>query len=120
MNSRRGGQLYCFALGVIAVLGQAPFHLWFITIVCLACLVARLKLARKRDKPNILGFSDSFCFAFGYFISGTYWIGSAFIARGARIYTNYAVYGYSPKFNIGFFLGLSRSFILQNSKKLSC
>ena len=68
MNSRRGGQLYCFALGVIAVLGQAPFHLWFITIVCLACLVARLKLARKRDKPNILGFSDSFCFAFGYFI----------------------------------------------------
>lgn len=84
MNSRRGGQLYCFALGVIAVLGQAPFHLWFITIVCLACLVARLKLARKRDKPNILGFSDSFCFAFGYFISGTYWIGSAFIARGAE------------------------------------
>ena len=82
INSRKGGQLYCFALGVIAVLGQAPFHWWFITIVCMACLVARLKLARKRDKPAISGFSHGFCFAFGYFISGTYWVGSAFIARG--------------------------------------
>jgi apolipoprotein N-acyltransferase len=82
INSRKGGQLYCFALGVIAVLGQAPFHWWFITIVCMACLVARLKLARKRDNPAISGFSHGFCFAFGYFISGTYWVGSAFIARG--------------------------------------
>ena len=84
MNSSRSGQLYSLALGVIAILGQAPFHLWFITIICVACLVARLKLAREKSKPIISGFSEGFCFGFGYFIAGTYWIGSAFIARGTE------------------------------------
>ena len=54
MNSSRSGQLYSLALGVIAILGQAPFHLWFITIICVACLVARLKLAREKSENKKL------------------------------------------------------------------
>lgn len=69
-------------LGALAVLGQAPFHIWPITILSLACLFARLQSAMKADRPGRRGFSTAMWWAMGYFAAGTFWVGSAFIERG--------------------------------------
>jgi len=71
-----------FALGAVAVLGHAPFHVWLVTIICFAGLALRLDAATRIEKPGKAGFGTAFWFAFGYFLTGMYWIGSAFIARG--------------------------------------
>ena len=76
------GRFISMALGAVAVLGQAPFHFWPITLICLAVLLARLNSVAGERKPAKVGFGAAFWFAFGYFMAGTYWIGSAFIARG--------------------------------------
>jgi len=76
------GRFIGLALGAIAVIGQAPFHYWPVTLLCLAVLIARLKWAASAARPGRAGFGAGFWFAFGYFMAGTYWIGSAFIARG--------------------------------------
>lgn len=69
-------------LGALAVLGQAPFHFWPITLVSLACLFARLQWAAEADRPGRRGFSTALWWAIGYFAAGTFWVGSAFIERG--------------------------------------
>ncbi len=76
------GRFIGLILGALAVLGQAPFHFWPVTLICLAVLLARLKWANGAERCSRAGFSAGFWFAFGYFMAGTYWIGSAFIARG--------------------------------------
>ena len=70
------------AIGALAVLGQAPFHWWPLALVSLALLLARLQFASYQSRPGRASFSAAFWQAFGYFMAGTYWIGSAFIARG--------------------------------------
>lgn len=77
-----GGRFIGLFLGALAVFGQAPFHFWPLTFLCLAVLLARLKWASGAERRVRAGFSAGFWFAFGYFMAGTYWIGSAFIARG--------------------------------------
>lgn len=69
-------------LGALAVLGQAPFHFWPITLLSLACLFARLQWAAKAECPGRRGFSTAMWWAMGYFAAGTFWVGSAFIERG--------------------------------------
>ena len=76
------GRFIGLVFGALAVLGQAPFHFWPLTLICLAILLARLKWAMGTERRGWAGFSAGFWFAFGYFMAGTYWIGSAFIARG--------------------------------------
>lgn len=65
--------------GLISVLGHAPYHIWPLTILGFAWLIARIAAAARAGSG---GFSRGFWFAFPYFLGGTYWIGSAFIARG--------------------------------------
>ena len=77
-----GGRLMGMVIGAVAVLGHAPFHWWPLTLISLALLLARLQFAAKESRHIRAGFSASFWYAFGYFLAGTYWIGSAFIARG--------------------------------------
>ncbi|WP_026942670.1 apolipoprotein N-acyltransferase [Hellea balneolensis] len=77
-----GGRAIGLLLGALAVTGQAPLHFWPITLICLSVLLARLKWAAGAEKRIRAGFSAGFWFGFGYFMAGTYWIGSAFIARG--------------------------------------
>ena len=72
-------RIFLFILGGLAVLGQAPFHIWPLSLLCLAIFFAWL---RTNKHENISGFWMSLWFAFGYFMCGTYWIGSAFIERG--------------------------------------
>ena len=76
------GRFIGMGLGALAVLGQAPLHFWPLTLLCLALLLARLNWASGAERRGRAGFSAAFWFAFGYFMAGTYWIGSAFIARG--------------------------------------
>ena len=73
------GRGFDLLLGALAVLGHAPFHFWPITLLCFAMLMARLDAARDIRSS---GFRTAFSFAFGYFLAGTFWIGSAFIVRG--------------------------------------
>jgi apolipoprotein N-acyltransferase len=67
----------------LCVLGQAPLHLWGITLIGLALLYLRLLNVRVSDKPLKAGFHSAFWFGLGYFGIGVFWVGSAFIARGA-------------------------------------
>jgi len=75
------GRLMGLALGALAVFGQAPFHFWPLTLLCFAVLLARLKWASGAERRIRAGFSAGFWFAFGYFMAGTYWIGSASCRR---------------------------------------
>ena len=76
------GRFTGLALGAVAVLGLAPFHIWPLMMVSLAFLLARLILAGEEERSTKAGVSVAFWHALGYFLAGTYWIGSAFIARG--------------------------------------
>jgi len=69
-------------LGAIAVLGQAPFHIWPAFILSLALLFARIQSASCNSRPMRAGFSAGLWWALGYFAAGTFWVGSAFIERG--------------------------------------
>ena len=77
-----GGRIMGMGIGALAVLGQAPFHGWPLALISLALLLARLQFALAQPRPIRASFSAAFWQAFGYFMAGTYWIGSAFIARG--------------------------------------
>ena len=72
-----------FILGSVAVLGHAPFYAWPVTIISLAFFMIRLDGVQSREKSVKTGFGCGFSFGFGYFLFGFYWIGSAFVARGA-------------------------------------
>ena len=76
------GRAIGLLLGVLAVLGQAPFHIWPIAIVSLGVLFARLQVAADADRPGKRGFSVALWWGVGYFAAGTFWVGSAFIERG--------------------------------------
>ena len=76
------GFMFNVFLGALSVLGHAPFFVWPITILCFAFFMLRLDNALAQPRPLKTGFWCGFVFAFGYFLAGLYWIGSAFIARG--------------------------------------
>jgi len=69
-------------LGMVSVLGHAPFYIWPLTIICLAFLMLRLDGSHGQTRILRSGFWRGFSFGLGYFLAGLYWIGSAFIARG--------------------------------------
>jgi len=69
-------------LGALAVLGQAPFHFWPLTILSLAILYARLQWVSAEERPGRSGASVALWWGMGYFAAGTFWVGSAFIERG--------------------------------------
>ncbi len=69
-------------LGGIAVLGQAPFHIWPLFILSASLLFIRLRAASSEERPGRRGFSAGLWWGVGYFAAGTFWVGSAFIERG--------------------------------------
>lgn len=73
------GRALDFFLGGICVLGLAPFHLWPIALLGFAGLKLRLDYSESAKTASGRGFM----FGFGFFLLGTYWIGSAFLARGS-------------------------------------
>lgn len=82
------GRFIGMGIGAVAVLGQAPLHLWPLALLSLTLLLARLRTVSDKGSTHKggrvvrAGFSVAFWHGLGYFLAGTYWIGSAFIARG--------------------------------------
>jgi apolipoprotein N-acyltransferase len=74
--------LLAFFAGAAGVLGQAPFHLWPITLLSIMVLVWLLDGAFNHVRPLRTGGMRAFSFAYGQFFAGLYWLGAAFISRG--------------------------------------
>ncbi len=65
-------------LGLLGILGHAPFHLWPITMLVYALTFHFLRLTTT---PRRAFWTGTFI-GLGYYMGQVYWIGSAFIARG--------------------------------------
>lgn len=71
-------------MGGVAVLGFAPFHIFPLTLLSFAYLFLRLQNAAALKRAGRAGFNIGLRVGFGFFLFGMYWIGSAFLARGAE------------------------------------
>ncbi len=65
-------------LGLMGVLGHAPFHIWPVTIFMFALCYRAILLTETTKQA----FRTGLWIGLGYFMGNVYWIGSAFIARG--------------------------------------
>ncbi len=68
------------AIGMFGVLGQAPFFIIPASLIMFGVLYLRLTHAATPKQ----GFWIGGRIGFGYFLAGTFWVGSAFIARGPQ------------------------------------
>ena len=76
------------ALGAVSVLAFAPIHAWPILFVAFGALVWLLdgcharheRLGERLKSAALVGF----CFGFGYFLAGLYWIAEAFLVEPWR------------------------------------
>ncbi len=71
-----------FAAGAVAVLGQAPFHLFIACFISFPVLVWLIDGAVARPSPSRIAmvrpaFFTGWLFGFGYFTAGLWWIGNA-------------------------------------------
>jgi apolipoprotein N-acyltransferase len=72
--------LIAFAAGAISVLALAPFSFWpvlFLTFPVMVWLIDGSGASRWGGTAS--AFVDGWCFGFGYFLAGLYWIGNAFL-----------------------------------------
>jgi apolipoprotein N-acyltransferase len=67
------------ALGALAALTLPPFHLYPL-LLAFAGLLDLLRRAERRSEAFVLGW----CFGFGHFLVGLYWIGIAFFTDAER------------------------------------
>ena len=69
-----------FAAGALSVLAMAPFNVWpvlFITCPVMVWLIDGAGAGRRGGVPAAA--LSGWCFGFGYFVAGLYWIGYAFL-----------------------------------------
>ena len=75
-------------LGAISVVAFAPLHFWPILFVSLGGLVWLLDGSASRGKTRTARVLDAglvgFCFGFGFFLTGLYWIAEAFLVEPWR------------------------------------
>jgi apolipoprotein N-acyltransferase len=76
------GHLASAAAGGVATLGQAPFYFVPAFVIGITVLVWRLDAAYADRRPRLAAFATGWWFAFGYFVSGLYWVASAFVVDG--------------------------------------
>ena len=76
------------AAGAISALSLAPYHIFPILLVTMPILVWMVDGAVSEfDRPGLLGglrrfvpaFKVGWCFGFGYFLAGFWWVGNAFL-----------------------------------------
>ena len=81
--------LLSFGLGAASILAFAPFHIWpllFVTFPCLIWLLDGIAAAeglsrgQKARRAALVGW----CFGFGAFLAGLYWIGFAFLVEADK------------------------------------
>jgi apolipoprotein N-acyltransferase len=83
-----GRALFATLLGALSVLAFAPIHAWPVLFLTLGALVWLLdgchrqheSLAERLKCAGFLGF----CFGFGYFLAGLYWVAEAFLVEPWR------------------------------------
>lgn len=84
---QKRGRAFEILLGMIGALGFAPFYLAPLTVFVLAIIGLRLFHLHQAQRGFKAGFKTGWCFGFGLFLAGLYWIGSAFAMRpGGYIY----------------------------------
>jgi len=71
--------LAAFFLGVVSVLAFPPFFIWPALALGLSGLVWLLDGAAGAERPQRAAFERVFCFGFGCFLAGLYWIVAAFL-----------------------------------------
>ena len=73
--------LLSMALGALAALGFAPFHIWPLAVISFTLLVWLLDGASLSDRARGAAFWRGWCMGFGYFLAGLWWVGSAFLVE---------------------------------------
>ncbi len=79
---RRG--LVAIVAGLVSVLAMAPFFLWPLLLATLPVLVWLIDSAAdtgRGRRPLLAAFASGWCFGFGYFLGGLFWIGEAFLVE---------------------------------------
>lgn len=76
--------LCAFTSGVGCTLAMAPYYILPLLILGLCCLFLLLALPADAARPNRTAFLTGWWFGFGYFLSGLYWMGFAFLVRAAE------------------------------------
>jgi apolipoprotein N-acyltransferase len=71
-------------LGAVASFGQAPYHLWPLTMMALTLFVWQIDGAAVVRRRVRAGFWRAWCFGLGYFSAGLWWVGSAFMVDATR------------------------------------
>jgi apolipoprotein N-acyltransferase len=72
--------LIAIAAGALSTLAMAPFNAWpvlFVTLPVVVWLIDGAGAGRLRGLPAAA--LTGWCFGFGYFVPGLYWIGNAFL-----------------------------------------
>ena len=68
------GRAVGLGLGALAVCGQAPLHIWPVTLICMAGMYLRLHYAAQSARPRKAGFHSAMWFALGYFGVSIFWV----------------------------------------------
>jgi len=110
---QRRGRLFEVLLGMIGALGFAPFYLAPLTLLVLALIGLRLYHLQMQGRGFKSGFKTGWCFGFGLFLAGLYWIGSAFAMRpGGYIYLAVPMVGSLIAF-LALFWGVAAGLVLR-------
>jgi apolipoprotein N-acyltransferase len=80
LNGLSAGVL-AFAVGALGALGHAPFHIWPLTLIAFTVFVWQLDGAAGKKAKRAAAFWRGWCLGFGYFLSGVWWVGSAFLVE---------------------------------------
>jgi len=77
--------LVAFVAGALSALAMPPLHFFFILFITFPVLIWLLdgtsKLEGRRGPALRAAFSTGWAFGFGFFLSGLYWIGGAFLVE---------------------------------------
>ncbi|MEO1150109.1 MAG: apolipoprotein N-acyltransferase [Pseudomonadota bacterium] len=86
LRALRGWQraLAAVASGVGCTLAMAPYYLLPLLIVGLCCFFLLLEGSRDETQAKRSAFLTGWWFGFGYFLTGLYWMGFAFLVRAAE------------------------------------
>src|SRR6185312_15729414 len=72
--------LIAIAAGAFAVLGLEPFGIWPVMFVSFSNLLWQIDgIAAYGWRGAMTGVLLGWCFGFGYFVAGFYWVGYAFL-----------------------------------------
>jgi apolipoprotein N-acyltransferase len=72
--------LIAFVVGAVSALAVAPFNVWPVLLVTFPILVWLIDgAAAGRGGGVLAAAATGWCFGFGYFLAGLYWVGYAFL-----------------------------------------